>query len=226
MHENEHCRAGVSKTKSKIRTSAEANESLQLKSDFVIPKGMTVLGVVIPNGKPANKGFRREDRPDPYSERVEERRCLSDALRDEASEHTPAAGLRGRRLRPARGKRRNGFPNDGVSRLDPAVRKKSGSIPAPRRIPRWTAAPTLRSAAPDRAAEATNCKITRPSGEKSPDRNYRLPHLAASRAERQRPPSTPPHDRCGGDDVPVLVSYGSRGPYGKGSDIAEPKTCT
>ena len=86
MHENEHCRAGVSKTKSKIRTSAEANEGLQLKSDFVIPKGMTVLGVVIPNGKPANKGFRREDRPDPYSERVEERRCLSDALRDEASE--------------------------------------------------------------------------------------------------------------------------------------------
>ena len=103
MHENEHCRAGVSKTKSKIRTSAEANEGLQLKSDFVIPKGMTVLGVVIPNGKPANKGFRREDRPDPYSERVEERRCLSDALRDEASEHTPAAGLCGRRLRPARG---------------------------------------------------------------------------------------------------------------------------
>ena len=86
VHENEHCRAGVSKTKSKIRTSAEANEGLQLKSDFVIPKGMTVLGVVIPNGKPANKGFRREDRPDPYSERVEERRCLSDALRDEASE--------------------------------------------------------------------------------------------------------------------------------------------
>ncbi len=155
VHENEHCRAGVSKTKSKIRTSAEANEGLQLKSDFVIPKGMTVLGVVIPNGKPANKGFRREDRPDPYSERVEERRCLSDALRDEASEHTPAAGLRGRRLRPARGKRRNGFPNDGVSRLDPAVRKKSGSIPAPRRIPRWTAAPTLRSAARSGAAEAT-----------------------------------------------------------------------
>ena len=44
MHENEHCRAGVSKTKSKIRTSAEANEGLQLKSDFVIPKGMTVWG--------------------------------------------------------------------------------------------------------------------------------------------------------------------------------------
>ena len=146
VHENEHCRAGVSKTKSKIRTSAEANEGLQLKSDFVIPKGMTVLGVVIPNGKPANKGFRREDRPDPYSERVEERRCLSDALRDEASEHTPAAGLCGRRLRPARGKRRNGFQNDGVSRLDPAVRKKSGSTPAPRGIPRGTAAPTLRSA--------------------------------------------------------------------------------
>ena len=42
---------------------------------------------------------------------------------------------------PRGDKRRNGFPNDGVSRLDPAVRKKSGSIPAPRRIPRWTAAP-------------------------------------------------------------------------------------
>ena len=82
------------------------------------------------------------------------------------------------------------------------------------------------SAAQFRAAEATNCKITRPSGEKSPDRNYRFPHLAASRAGRQRPPSAPPHDRCGGDDVPVLVSYGSRGPYGKGSDIAEPKTFT
>ena len=31
---------------------------------------------------------------------------------------------------------------------------------------------------------------------------------------------------CGGGDVPVLVSYGSRGPYEKGSDIAEPKTFT
>ena len=31
---------------------------------------------------------------------------------------------------------------------------------------------------------------------------------------------------CGGGDVPVLVSYGSREPYGKGSDIAEPKTFT
>lgn len=31
---------------------------------------------------------------------------------------------------------------------------------------------------------------------------------------------------CGGGDVPVLVSYESRGPYGKGSDIAEPKTFT
>ena len=132
------------------------------------------MGFVIPNGKPANKGFRREDRPDPYSERVEERRCLSDALRDEASEHTPAAGLRGRRLRPARGKRRNGFPNDGVSRLDPAVRKKSGSIPAPRRIPRWTAAPTLRSAAPDRAAEAT-CQYSSVT-----DRGNRMGRAAAS----------------------------------------------
>ena len=82
------------------------------------------------------------------------------------------------------------------------------------------------SAAQFHAAEATNCKITRPSGEKSPDRNYQFPHLAASCAGRQHPPSTPPHDRCGGGDVPVLVSYGSRGPYGKGSDIAEPKTFT
>ena len=31
---------------------------------------------------------------------------------------------------------------------------------------------------------------------------------------------------CGGGDVPVLVSYGSREPYGKGSGIAEPKTFT
>ena len=31
---------------------------------------------------------------------------------------------------------------------------------------------------------------------------------------------------CGGGDVPVLVSYGSREPYGKSSGIAEPKTFT
>ena len=164
---------------------------------------MTVFfwGGVIPNGKPANKGFRREDRPDPYSERVEERRCLSDALRDEASEHTPTAGLRGRRLRPARGQAPQRFPErrrfstrsgcaeekriDSRTSPHPALdgsahpplrrtgscgggsgfriyqtfrQKVAGSqlsTPAPRRTPRETAAPTLCSAAPDRAAEAT-----------------------------------------------------------------------
>mgnify|MGYP007067619348 CR=1 FL=1 len=75
---------------------------------------------------------------------------------------------------PRGDKRRNGFPNDGVSRLDPAVRKKSGSIPAPRRIPRWTAAPTLRSAAPDRAAEAT-CQYSSVT-----DRENRMGRAAAS----------------------------------------------
>ena len=141
---------------------------------------MTVLGVVIPNGKPANKGFRREDRPDPYSERVEERRCLSDALRDEASETL---------LRQA----------------------SAGGDFGPRE-----------------ASAATISRTTafldsiRLCGRKAD----RFPHLAASRAGRQHPPATPPHDRCGGGDVPVLVSYGSRGPYGKGSDIAEPKTFT
>ena len=185
MHENEHCRAGVSKTKSKIRTSAEANEGLQLKSDFVIPKGMTVWGSSSRTGSRQTKASAARIAP-----------ILIPKGWKNAAAYPMRCGTKPRStlLRQASaGKRRNGFPNDGVSRLDPAVRKKSGSIPAPRRIPRWTAAPTLRSAAPDRAAEAAAFEFTRPSGKKSPDRNYRLPHLVALRARRQRPPSAPPH---------------------------------
>ena len=180
MHENEHCRAGVSKTKSKIRTSAEANEGLQLKSDFVIPFGMTVWGSSSRTG----------------------------------SQQTKASAAR---IAPI---------------LIPKGWKNAAAYPM--RCGTKPRSTLLRQASaggdfgPRGASAATVSRTTafldsiRLCGRKAD----RLPHLAASRAERQRPPSAPPHDRCGGGDVPVLVSYGSREPYGKGSDIAEPKTFT
>ena len=196
MHENEHCRAGVSKTKSKIRTSAEANEGLQLKSDFVIPKGMTVFfwgGVSSRTGSQQTKASAARIAPILIPKGWKNAAAYPMRCGTKPRSTLLRQASAGGDFGPRGDKRRNGFPNDGVSRLDPAVRKKSGSIPAPRRIPRWTAAPTLCSAAPDRAAEAAAFEFTRPSGKKSPDRNYRLPHLVALRARRQRPPSAPPH---------------------------------
>ena len=196
MHENEHCRAGVSKTKSKIRTSAEANEGLQLKSDFVIPKGMTVFfwgGVSSRTGSQQTKASAARIAPILIPKGWKNAAAYPMRCGTKPRSTLLRQASAGGDFGPRGDKRRNGFPNDGVSRLDPAVRKKSGSIPAPRRIPRWTAAPTLRSAAPDRAAEAAAFEFTSPSGKKSPDRNYRLPHLVALRARRQRPPSAPPH---------------------------------
>ena len=191
MHENEHCRAGVSKTKSKIRTSAEANEGLQLKSDFVIPKGMTVWGSSSRTGSRQTKASAARIAP-----------ILIPKGWKNAAAYPMRCGTKPRSTLLRQASAGGDFGPRGASAatvsrttafLDPAVRKKSGSIPAPRRIPRWTAAPTLRSAAPDRAAEAAAFEFTRPSGKKSPDRNYRLPHLVALRARRQRPPSAPPH---------------------------------
>ena len=179
MHENEHCRAGVSKTKSKIRTSAEANEGLQLKSDFVIPKGMTVLGVVIPNGKPANKGFRREDRPDPYSERVD------------AAAYPMRCGTKPRRHSCGR---------------PPRAETSARARQAPQRFPERRRFSTRSGCAEEKRIDSRTS-----------------PHPARDGSTR------PPLRRtgsCGGGDVPVLVSYGSREPYGKSSGIAEPKTFT
>ena len=171
--------------RTKIRkVERRSKRGLAIKSRFRHSEGNDCFflgGGVIPNGKPANKGFRREDRPDPYSERVEERRCLSDALRDEASEHTPTAGLRGRRLRPARGQ-------------------------APQRFPERRRFSTRSGCAEEKRIDSRTS-----------------PHPALDGSAH------PPLRRtgsCGGGDVPVLVSYGSREPYGKGSGIAEPKTFT
>ena len=177
MHENEHCRAGVSKTKSKIRTSAEANEGLQLKSDFVIPKGMTVFfwgGVSSRTGSQQTKASAARIAPILIPKGWKNAAAYPMRCGTKPRSTLLRQASAGGDFGPRGDKRRNGFPNDGVSRLDPAVRKKSGSIPAPRRIPRWTAAPTLRSAAPDRAAEAT-CQYSSVT-----DRENRMGRAAAS----------------------------------------------
>ena len=219
MHENEHCRAGVSKTKSKIRTSAEANEGLQLKSDFVIPKGMTVWG---------------------SSSRTGSRQTKASAAR--------IAPI----LIPKGWKNAAAYP------------MRCGTKPRSTLLRQASAGGDF---GPRGASAATVSRTTafldsiRLCGRKAD----RFPHLAASRAGRQRPPSAPPHrlsnlpdlpaksrriaiidsrtsshsardgsahpllrrtGSCGGGDVPVLVSYGSREPYGKSSGIAEPKTFT
>ena len=229
MHENEHCRAGVSKTKSKIRTSAEANEGLQLKSDFVIPKGMTVF-------------FGGGCHP--------EREASKQRL-------------------PPRGSPRSLFRKGGRTPL--LIRCAAGRSLGAHSYGRPPRAETSARAGTSAATVSRTTAFLdsiRLCGRKAD----RFPHLAASRAGRQRPPSAPPHrivrrrqrlsnlpdlpaksrriaiidsrtsahsardgsahpllrrtGSCGGGDVPVLVSYGSREPYGKSSGIAEPKTFT
>ena len=187
MHENEHCRAGVSKTKSKIRTSAEANEGLQLKSDFVIPKGMTVWGSSSRTGSRQTKASAARIAP-----------ILIPKGWKNAAAYPMRCGTKPRSTLLRQASAGGDFGPRGASAA--TVSRTTAFLDSIRlcgrkadRIPRWTAAPTLRSAAPDRAAEAAAFEFTRPSGKKSPDRNYRLPHLVALRARRQRPPSAPPH---------------------------------
>ena len=183
MHENEHCRAGVSKTKSKIRTSAEANEGLQLKSDFVIPKGMTVWGSSSRTGSRQTKASAARIAP-----------ILIPKGWKNAAAYPMRCGTKPRSTLLRQASAGGDFGPRGASAA--TVSRTTAFLDSIRlcgrkadRFPHLAASRAGRSG----AAEAAAFEFTRPSGKKSPDRNYRLPHLVALRARRQRPPSAPPH---------------------------------
>ena len=183
VHENEHCRAGVSKTKSKIRTSAEANEGLQLKSDFVIPKGMTVF-------------FGGGCHPEREA---------------------------GKQRLPPRGSPRSLFRKGGRTPL--LIRCAAGRSLGAHSCGRPPRAETSARAgqAPQRFPERRRFSTRSGCAEEKRIDSRTSPHPALDGSAH------PPLRRtgsCGGGDVPVLVCYGSREPYGKSSGIAEPKTFT
>ena len=226
MHENEHCRAGVSKTKSKIRTSAEANEGLQLKSDFVIPKGMTVWGsssrtgsrqtkasaariapILIPKGWKNAAAYPMRCGTKPRSTLLRQASAAGDFGPRGASAATVSrttAFLDSIRLC---GRKADRFPHLAASR---AGRQRPPSAPPHRIVRRRQRLSNL----PDLPAKSRRIAIidSRTSSHSARDGSA---HPLLRRT-----------GSCGGGDVPVLVSYGSREPYGKSSGIAEPKTFT
>ena len=152
MHENEHCRAGVGSPRSLFRKGGRtpllircaAGRSLGAHSCGRPPRAETSA-----RAGQAPQRFPERRRFSTRSGCAEEKRI--------DSRTSPHPALDGSAHPPLR---RTGSCGGGSGfRIYQTFRQKVAgsqlSTPAPRRTPRETAAPTLCSAAPDRAAEAT-----------------------------------------------------------------------